>query len=654
MTAPAHLRSPVRPDPPPATADDLVAAERIRDGRWCYIGEEYALGTPPPWRHDPSADKEWRIAQHKHYFAPQLLHALLATGDREYFVIWRQLLDSWLSDMGTGEDIGSDAQVEALRLRNWVTAHLLLDRARAAGLLDPDDVDDDLLRRWVERMGAEAAHVATHLKAARNHRTFQLYSVFLVALCFPEVGDRGELLAGAVEGLTANLLSDLLPDGVQVEMSSHYHQLVAEVAVDFADLAGRNGIALLPELLERVHRAARWSMWLTWPDGSIPLIGDSDDGDHRQLLATAARLFDDPELLWAATRGTAGRPPAARSVDLPDAGFVVLTDGWGSDGDSYARRTHVLYDAARLGDGAHAHYDLFSFTLFAAGRPAIVDPGRFTYAGEPDADGVDWRHTFKSTAAHNTVVVDGRDQTRHVSRNKHGPAVEVLDRRVHLGRFGDWVVAGARSAEYGPVHTRLAVFAGGEYLLLVDRITPSDQDEHRAEAALHLPAGATPRLLQRAEHVELRAAPAGIVAWTGGGVQARIDTGWVSTRYGHKEPAPVLRTSTVGTGELLLVTAVVPPGPGRPRVRGIRRLPGATPGFAVSVGSGRGRWTDAVWVSPAGFGVEGLRVDGRFAVVRRDSAGSVRWVIGEAVCAVDLPGVPPVHGPAVDLEWTAS
>ena len=37
----------------------------------------------------------------------------------------------------------------------------------------------------------------------------------------------------------------------------------------------------------------------------------------------------------------------------------------------------------------------------------MLDPGRYTYAeGDPN-----WRHWFRGTAAHNTVTVDGRDQT---------------------------------------------------------------------------------------------------------------------------------------------------------------------------------------------------------------------------------------------------
>src|SRR5262249_20300286 len=52
----------------------------------------------------------------------------------------------------------------------------------------------------------------------------------------------------------------------------------------------------------------------------------------------------------------------------------------------------------------HAHADALSFQLWVDGRPAVVDPGTYTYEAGADRD---W---FRSTRAHSTVAVDGRDQ----------------------------------------------------------------------------------------------------------------------------------------------------------------------------------------------------------------------------------------------------
>ena len=632
------------PDPPVATPAMLADAERVLAGRWLLVGEEYDLGPDPDWTVNPSSDKEWQIAQHKHYFGRNLLHGLLATGDPAYLRTWSRLMTSWLGRMGTGSIVVSDAQVEALRLRSWVESLLLLRQAHARGLLDAAPVTDDLLRAWVDRAGHEAEYVSTHLKPVRNHRTFQLHSVFLVGVCVPQAPGAAALVARAVELLTENLLGEVLPDGVHVEMATHYHQLVAETALDVVTLADRNGIALDPALRRRIHAMTRWSAWLTWPDGHIPLLGDSDDGDHAALLLGAGDLFADPELTWAGSRGARGHAPAVPSRDFPDAGYTVLTDTTPATAaaPAYERRTHVLVDSARLGEGAHAHYDALSVVLHCDGAPAVVDPGRYTYSGDLDADGTDWRHTFKTTRAHNTVTVDGRDQTRYLSRNKHGPDAEVLDRAVHVGRAVDWVAAAVRSHEYTPVHTRVVLFPLRQYLLVVDRVAPPADEAgrvpHTGELAWHLPDGVTPVLAAATgggrASVVVDGAPARMLLDVPTDADVRVDAGWVSTLYGVKSPAPVVRAAWTTSGDGIAVSVLVP------RTTGVEPLSlqarsDHVPSWQVRLRVDGEDVVDRLWL-PAGpaavrDGDVDVHVGGRFLLVRRDAAGRPLLVTGEGV-----------------------
>jgi uncharacterized heparinase superfamily protein len=60
-----------------------------------------------------------------------------------------------------------------------------------------------------------------------------------------------------------------------------------------------------------------------------------------------------------------------------------------------------------LAIAAHGHADALAFTLSVAGKPILVDPGTFSYSTQP------WRRYFRGTAAHNTVVVDDRDQSEY-------------------------------------------------------------------------------------------------------------------------------------------------------------------------------------------------------------------------------------------------
>jgi hypothetical protein len=59
------------------------------------------------------------------------------------------------------------------------------------------------------------------------------------------------------------------------------------------------------------------------------------------------------------------------------------------------------------GIGNHKHNDLLSVEFHAAGEDFLVDPGSYLYTPDPAA-----RNQFRSTAAHNTVMVDGVEQNR--------------------------------------------------------------------------------------------------------------------------------------------------------------------------------------------------------------------------------------------------
>ena len=86
------------------------------------------------------------------------------------------------------------------------------------------------------------------------------------------------------------------------------------------------------------------------------------------------------------------------------AGYYVL----GHEFDT-PREVRIVADAGRLGYlsiAAHGHADALSFTLSAGGEELLIDPGTFAYHTQKQ-----WRDYFRGTSAHNTVRVDGQDQS---------------------------------------------------------------------------------------------------------------------------------------------------------------------------------------------------------------------------------------------------
>lgn len=543
------------PPPPPATADHLARADDALAGTFRHVGESYALGRVFDWRTNPSRDKEWLIAQHKLYMLLDLAQAFRLTGEPRYVARWVELLDHWMATMPSGFITASDAQVEAKRIESVVWSFLMLREAAA----DPATIPGTLLRRMLEFLARETGYVAANLRPSRNHRTFQLSSIGLVGLLFPELEDSESWTALAAEGLRANLLADFEESGVHVERSTHYHNLALEAGLGFVELATMNGVAVAPDLKDRLHRALLFSMFAQFPDGEIPLINDSDTLDHAAMFLAGNRIYGDARFAFVASLGRQGEAPGETAADF--GGYVILRDGWGQDEESFRARQHVFIDCAPLGEGSHSHYDLFSFTWFAGGRQVVVDPGRYTYDAEP-LDRIDWRREFKSTRFHNTVCVDGLDQTRYLSKAKSPPpGVERYDRRIHAAKHGPeivllarshaldgpspWCAGIARSHEYAVLHARAFVHVERAALLVLDILLPQDGAEHVLTSRLHFAREWLGQVgMQHAGDGWVAAAPgwSAAVATSHPG-HARLEDGFVSKTYGEKHAAPVLACS---------------------------------------------------------------------------------------------------------------
>ena len=247
-------------------------------------------------------------------------------------------------------------------------------------------MEDDHAERLLASLADQVAHVRRNLAPARNHRTLELYALFVAGLAFPEL----DVLDFAVAELDRNLATDFHPDGVHREASTHYHAIALRSFVGVRENGRRYGIAFPPGFDERVARAQAFLAHCTRPDGTIPALSDADTGDYTALLV--------------------GRP-SERNVSFPDGGYHVQRSGWDRD----AR--FLIFDCGPLGDGGHGHYDLLSIEAHAHGRPLVLDPGRGSYSEAPP----NLRRWFRGTAAHNTVCVDGLDQTAYTRGRPAGP-----------------------------------------------------------------------------------------------------------------------------------------------------------------------------------------------------------------------------------------
>jgi len=519
---------------------NIALARGVCEGRFTHAGITMAIEGPPDWTYmDIHADREWWIEWAKFHYALDLAYAYRATDEPRFLDIWQRLVGGWATDVPA--DFGPTEAIDR-RLQNWIYSWNIFSESMLFPGLQP--VIEEAVVGSITR---QAQYLRAHLTRERNHRTLELYALLIVGLAFPDRPGLGELRNFAWKELHNNLLTDIRADGVHREHSTHYHMVALRSFVAARENARRFGIPVPSSYDERLAAAVEFAMYCQRPDGSIPALSDSDTGDYRECIGLAGSLLHRSDFEFVATNGRSGSPPPRDHADFQAAGYYVLRSSWHDLQTRPQLHRHLTFDCGDIGDGGHGHYDLLSIDAWA-GRPLIVDPGRFTYT---DTEG-NWRHWFKGTAAHNTVTVDGLDQTTYFSGKPKGNiATGQLVTRISAPRME--VVGGtAKTPRYDARHTRHVFFVAQEYWIVVDRLEATSL--HYYDLRYHLASQAWRHVEVRDSHVT---APgfAMVIVGPGGIV---VEDGWVSTRYGIKEQAPVVSMRSQPQRNALFVTAIVP------------------------------------------------------------------------------------------------
>lgn len=536
----------------PGKAKHVASAEPILNNEFTLNNERHLLGEEFDWLHNPSPDLEWLILLHKFYYARYLALAYDYSGDERYADKWVELVSSWIAQVPDGF---VNSQVTGRRLQQWLLAYHYFVPGRSCPA-----VTAEFLLALLRSIQSQAVFLSRNLTPEGNHRTIELSAIFMVALLFPELSASAELLALAQRELLENLHQDFLGDGVQKELSTDYHHTVLQNFLRVRELADLNGLAL-PEAFDTVIRKAlEFSIYAHKPDGWLPAINDGDVNSYLSLLRKAQRYYPSDALSYVLSQGKGGKPPERRSRLFADSGYCILRSDWAEQ--PYKDGHYLFFDCGDLGFGSHGHYDLLSFEMAAYGRSLIVDPGRFTYH-EHDSDGINWRHAFKGTAAHNTVMIDGKDQMAYQCHEPIGaqPRASVLAFASHQNF--DFVHGRALSPQYEVDHQRSIFFAETEYWIVSDLLLATEA--HRYEQFFHLAPEAQGQTELQDQGVR---APNLLIAQAGrAGIEMSLKPGWVSPEYGVKQPAPVLSFSQECAGSGWFQTVLYPCKDSSPALR---------------------------------------------------------------------------------------
>ena len=436
----------------------LAAANRLSTGKFDVFSlHNLNLGSPPNWNRDPKTwieaplsfgktldyrnaeqvgDIKYLWEPNRHMHLVTLAQAYALSGDQRYFEVIRRHLEDWFSACPYGQGVNWSSSLElGIRLINWSLAWQLLGGAQSTVFESEKGIA--FRQRWLDSVYQHAEFIRGHFSrysSANNHLIGEASGLFSAAVTWPHWPqaaiwrDEGQAI------LEREALLQNTEDGVNREQAISYQQHVIDLLLIPLLTAKANGIDFSDAYQSTIEKMLEFLASIMDAGGNVPMIGDSDDGlavklvqgsedcRYRSVLATGAILFQrsdfwkkagklDDKTRWLlgekAERpikdATQHRPLPIRQAFHKGGYFILGKDFEGP------HEIRLVVDAGPLGYeqiAAHGHADALAFTLAVAGAEFLIDPGTYAYHTQGA-----WRAYFRGTSAHNTLRVDGQDQS---------------------------------------------------------------------------------------------------------------------------------------------------------------------------------------------------------------------------------------------------
>lgn len=354
----------------------------------------------------PNEARAHRLLWRLDFLRPLVRASLLTEGNSPYLAAVQSHLLQWHNHRrGPGS---WDSVDEAIRVLNLIeTLGLQQDRlpreARLAGLKSILDA------AWT----VQASRARTG-----NHLIYEGLALYYAGTCLS-----GYHRAKAWRNLGRRILEKAMrrqvgEDGMHAELCTSYHLITGTNFLKAWVLGKKTGYEFSDYFTRRLARMVVVAFHLRTNDGGFFALGDSDcmTGSGREEIEARAfaelgRILSDitrgdeasPELrylLAGVDVGSLARKSISEGKDVVSAGgyHILRGDSGGT----------LVFDAGPFGMPGlshHGHADSLSFEAHLPDCRFLVDPGGFSYV---DRDA----HSFaRSTAAHNTIRVDGQNST---------------------------------------------------------------------------------------------------------------------------------------------------------------------------------------------------------------------------------------------------
>lgn len=429
-------------------SDDVLAVWRSiaprgnTPGAFSALGHTFPISAEIDWHRDPETGRSWPKdtycfdIDYRHnrlfgdvklawelnrlQFVPILAALSVVDGNRLHADLALDLIDRWIDENPPYKGI------------NWVSGIELALRAVSIlltiGIIGRENIPAPLARKIAQSLAAHTywlERFPSRYSSANNHLIAEQAALFILGTLSADKAGQDRADAARLL-LIEEAKRQIHDDGVGAEQSPTYTAFTCEwylLAFLVAEQAGR---PFPRETLERIGYAGECLRWFIDEEGHHPRIGDDDEGrvvgsgigqepfyvaSVLDLMAVALRrsdltvAFGSPQLRNLCFGPAVGASPSPVGLRIfEQGGYTVWRRQLGGH-DALAVLDHG--PLGYLAIAAHGHADALSLTLHLDGQPVLVDAGTYLYHA-----GGAMRDRLRGTAVHNTLCVDGADQSQ--------------------------------------------------------------------------------------------------------------------------------------------------------------------------------------------------------------------------------------------------
>jgi Heparinase II/III N-terminus/Heparinase II/III-like protein len=357
---------------------EVVIAEADRMLRGTYFNGDHTQ-VAFKWPFDPEdldrGPLSWRLYFAAFIVPDRLIKAYTLTGREAYFEKAVEFIKAWHTyEKSVWLPRGLFWNDHAVAERVYVLVDVWrVYRTRA----DFDPTVAEQILAMLDRC-AKLLAKPDHFTFATNHGVMQNLALMHLGVAVPQLASAEEYFATGRRRIEQQFAFYLSPEGPVLENSAGYHRFGLGLIGMYSRYISLSGQVFPTDWLQRYVKAMDYFALLRRPDGSLPLVGDTDT--KLDAAAPPALQGNPPDLHQSLGTRTDWRP--SRSVALfPLSGYSIWWNGladWPNERDL----SQLLVTWSNFPGHGHQRAEDLSVLFWAAGQTWWTNVGYWSY-GDP-------------------------------------------------------------------------------------------------------------------------------------------------------------------------------------------------------------------------------------------------------------------------------